>query len=487
MAKKNNDHLLKIGAEMLTAKAIAKRAVVHETPVAPPVDPKAERPIRFVAEVGEQGIQGEKGEKGERGEKGEKGERGLQGPQGEPGTDGKDGAAGKDGKTGKPGAKGDKGDTGASGVDGDGFTWKGKWHPGQTYKINDVVQFEGSAFVAVKKTRARIRENSGDWQLIVARGTPGPTGAAGRNGSDGAAGATGPQGPAGADGSGSGGDGAAWFHGDGAPSDSLGADGDYYLDALTGDVFQHGGSVGWNFAANIKGATGATGAQGATGPQGPAGDSSGGIRGIDVYQDGVLVQALAYGLEFAGSDFALSVNSDASVNITARTRPFIGDAAPANPLPGQLWWNSADGNLYIYYNDGTSSQWVISLAPLGSGLSSVVGSVIDGGGAAITTGIKGDIGPFAFACTIEDVSLLADQSGSIVVDIWKDSYANFPPTAADSITAAAKPTISAAVKSQDTTLTGWTTAIAIGDILRFNVDSAATIQRVSISMKVNRT
>lgn len=118
---------------------------------------------------------------------------------------------------------------------------------------------------------------------------------------------------------------------------------------------------------------------------------------------------------------------------------------------------------------------------------SAIGCVIDGGGAAITTGVKGDIGPFTFACTIEDVSLLADQSGSIVVDIWKDSYANFPPLVADSITAAAKPTISAAVKSQDTTLTGWTTAIAIGDVLRFNVDSAASCQRVALSMKYKRT
>lgn len=109
--------------------------------------------------------------------------------------------------------------------------------------------------------------------------------------------------------------------------------------------------------------------------------------------------------------------------------------------------------------------------------------IIDGGGLAITTGIKGDI-EISFACTIQQVTLLADQSGSIVVDIWKDSYANFPPTVADTITASAKPTISAATKSQDATLTGWNTAIAEGDILRFNVDSATTVQRVTLSLRV---
>ena len=112
--------------------------------------------------------------------------------------------------------------------------------------------------------------------------------------------------------------------------------------------------------------------------------------------------------------------------------------------------------------------------------------IIDGGGSAITTGIKGDL-EIPFACTINRATLLADQSGSIVVDIWKDTYANFAPTVADTITAAAKPTLSAATKSQDSTLTGWTTSIAAGDILRFNVDSASTLTRVTLSLKVTKT
>ena len=82
--------------------------------------------------------------------------------------------------------------------------------------------------------------------------------------------------------------------------------------------------------------------------------------------------------------------------------------------------------------------------------------------------------------------MLADQTGSIVVDIWKDTYANFPPTDADSITASATPTLSSAIKAQNNTLTGWTTSIVAGDILRFNVDSATTVQRVSIILQVRK-
>lgn len=91
-----------------------------------------------------------------------------------------------------------------------------------------------------------------------------------------------------------------------------------------------------------------------------------------------------------------------------------------------------------------------------------------------------------FDCTITGVTLLADTSGSIVVDIWKDTYANFPPTDADSITASAVPTISSATKSQDTTLTGWTTAVSAGDILRFNVDSVTDVTQVTIALSIER-
>ena len=113
-----------------------------------------------------------------------------------------------------------------------------------------------------------------------------------------------------------------------------------------------------------------------------------------------------------------------------------------------------------------------------------IGVTLDGGGVAITTGIKADIS-VPYACTIVSVVMLADQAGTIVVDIWKDTYANYPPINADSITAAAPPTVtSPALKSEDTTLTGWTLAIAAGDTLRFNVDSNTVVERLALVLKV---
>ena len=105
--------------------------------------------------------------------------------------------------------------------------------------------------------------------------------------------------------------------------------------------------------------------------------------------------------------------------------------------------------------------------------------VIDGGGSTILAGIKGDIYiPFNFVVT--SAKLLADQTGSIIVDIWKDTYANYPPTVADKITGSTPPTIAAATKSTDATLSGWTTTIPADSILRFNVNNVTSLQRVTV-------
>lgn len=116
-----------------------------------------------------------------------------------------------------------------------------------------------------------------------------------------------------------------------------------------------------------------------------------------------------------------------------------------------------------------------------------VGIVIDGGGSVITTGVKGFV-EVPFAGTITAVTLLSTDaavtSGSIVVDLWKDTYANYPPVVGDSITASAKPTLTSAIKSRDTTLTGWTTAIAAGDILGVSVTSVTALLRVALSLTV---
>lgn len=114
----------------------------------------------------------------------------------------------------------------------------------------------------------------------------------------------------------------------------------------------------------------------------------------------------------------------------------------------------------------------------------LIGVTVDGGGSVLTTGLKGYI-EIPFACTITGWTLLADISGSIVFDVWKDTYANYPPVVGDTITASAKPTISSAVKNQSSTLTGWNTTVVAGDILAFNIDSVSIIKKITFNLKVS--
>lgn len=61
-------------------------------------------------------------------------------------------------------------------------------------------------------------------------------------------------------------------------------------------------------------------------------------------------------------------NGDSWVRVSTGAKMTIGQTAPVNPAVGDLWWDNVGGNLYIYYDDGDSEQWVIAvnLGRLGS-------------------------------------------------------------------------------------------------------------------------
>ena len=101
--------------------------------------------------------------------------------------------------------------------------------------------------------------------------------------------------------------------------------------------------------------------------------------------------------------------------------------------------------------------------------------VVAGGGSVPSTGIVCDFF-LPFALTITQSILQATGSGSLVLDIWAETYANNnPPTAANSIVASAPPTLSSAQSSSDSTLTGWTKKLPAGTSLRYNLTSISTI------------
>jgi hypothetical protein len=130
---------------------------------------------------------------------------------------------------------------------------------------------------------------------------------------------------------------------------------------------------------------------------------------------------------------------------------------------------------------GASNSLVDGGAPAG-GITQLhsISATIDGGGTAISTGAVGVFPSALFACTINTAQVSADQTGSITVDVWKTNAAI--PTSANKISASAPVTLSSAQLNQASPLTGWTTAVASGDVFGFSVASAATVQRVTIQL-----
>lgn len=111
---------------------------------------------------------------------------------------------------------------------------------------------------------------------------------------------------------------------------------------------------------------------------------------------------------------------------------------------------------------------------------------IDGGGAEIADAAWVDL-YIPFDCQVVGWALLADQTGSITVDLWKDVLANHPPTNADSMASGGEPAIVSDVQASSENLAGWvTTACVAGEVIRVNVDSCTSIQRVTLALRVVR-
>ena len=114
---------------------------------------------------------------------------------------------------------------------------------------------------------------------------------------------------------------------------------------------------------------------------------------------------------------------------------------------------------------------------------------IDGGGSTITTGASASaqskgLVQCTFDATITGWSIFADTSGSVIVDVYKATYANFPTMTL--ISGTEPPRLASAQKNTDSSISGtWgSVTISDGDILEFRVNSAATpdVTRVTVAL-----
>lgn len=93
---------------------------------------------------------------------------------------------------------------------------------------------------------------------------------------------------------------------------------------------------------------------------------------------------------------------NASVSVT--------DTPPENPTQGSLWFNSATGGIYLYYQDGSSNQWIAPIVPAG-----LLGSGGSGSG-TVLDGVAGKLAYYpASGTTLNDLTELAWGANTLSV------------------------------------------------------------------------
>lgn len=162
----------------------------------------------------------------------------------------------------------------------------------------------------------------------------------------------------------------------------------------------------------------------------------------------------------------------------------IADVATAIKVNGTLLTNLKLG---VNNMDVTSAAKTSGLNATNTIPNAVLSIPFGTGTAPIATGVAHDY-QVPYDCVVLGWNVVGDVSGNIVVDVWKDTYANFPPTVADTIAGTEKPTLSSQSKNQDLTLTTWANAgrLNSGDFLRFNVDSSSTVGKATLLLSVAR-
>ena len=310
----------------------------------------------------------------QKGDKGEIGPKGNQGPTGIHGNNGKDGDKGTNGEKGDKGSKGEQGlgFTGGSYDSGTGITTftsddglgfattdlrgqKGE-AGAQTFAFQGNVADEaslpssgnnnGNVYIDDATLHTWIWDGSA-WvdagTLSAVKGEQGIKGDKGEKGEIGEKGDTGDKGDKGEVG-----------------NNGTGFTGGSYDDSTGFVTFSSDDGLGF-VTSDLRGSKGETGNKGEDGQDGTSifdfkgevtdqGELpiSGNQKG-DVYKD----NATSHFWIWDGTQWVDS----GTINLTAAP-VHIGSVPQDGPKSGELWWNTNNNTLYVYYDDGTTAQWV---------------------------------------------------------------------------------------------------------------------------------
>ena len=145
----------------------------------------------------------------------------------------------------------------------------------------------------------------------------------------------------------------------------------------------------------------------------------------------------------------------------------------------------ASGDTYVFNNTTyryNGYAWLLSAKNVGGSF----GCVVDNTPNVYTTGLKTSV-IMPYDGSIVSWTIIGDQSGTTVVDLWKTNYAGYPSDVSTSVTGGNYIKLTNQTKNTDSALTGWTKNFSNGDIYQFNVNSVTSLNKILINIITNRT
>ena len=136
-------------------------------------------------------------------------------------------------------------------------------------------------------------------------------------------------------------------------------------------------------------------------------------------------------------------------------------------------------------NPSTSNPFVTNNDLLDEKKGSIGVGFFKGSQLITTSDVATLVVPYAGVITGWDIYEASDTpvASSIVIDTWKDTYANYPPTVADTIWGT-KPSLTAATKN---TASGLNIVFNAGDVFKFKVDSVTSAKNVLLVLYTTKS
>jgi hypothetical protein len=179
-----------------------------------------------------------------------------------------------------------------------------------------------------------------------------------------------------------------------------------------------------------------------------------------------------------GQTFGLTVGGDTYVPINSQQLIVVKNNLVMEP--DEDFVISTNNIIFTVAPNPGDDVFIIALATTAD-LTRTINYIVDSGSIAMIAGNKGSV-TLDVSGILENIVILSDQEGDLVLDIKKSNYSTFPTFS--SIVGGTYVQMTNARKVRDDTLSGWATTIVAGDILTFDVVAVNNINRFLISLKL---